>query len=61
MTKEELGNFENEIQIQQNLSHQNIVRIFDHEVWEGKFYMVFEICENQMLYFYSLDNKHIRE
>lgn len=59
--QEELINLKTEVEIQQNLDHPNIVKLYKHFELDNKFYMIFELCENQMLFFYTLNNKGITE
>lgn len=61
MHKDELANLKTEVEIQQNLNHPNIVKLYEHFELDNKYNMIFELCENQMLFFYTLNNRGISE
>lgn len=59
--KAELVNLKTEVEIQQKLNHPNIVKLYNHFELDNKYNMIFELCENQMLFFYTLNNMGISE
>lgn len=40
--------FQNEIQIHASLDHRYIVRLFDYEEREGNFFLILELCSQNL-------------